>query len=257
MNLIDTHTHIYLKAFEKDVDTVIKESIENGVSKNLLPNISSETTEAMMNLCKRYPNNCYPMIGLHPCDVKEETMEKEFDHIEKMLLKEKFIGIGEIGIDLYWDKTTLDIQKEAFIFQINLAKKYKLPISIHVRESFKESIEIVENLNDENLTGVFHCFTGNIEEARRVIDLKDFYLGVGGVITFKNGGVDKIIKDVDMDYLVLETDAPYLTPTPFRGKRNETKHLLLIAQKLSEIKEIPLKDVAEITTKNAYNIFKL
>lgn len=211
----------------------------------------------MMELCQKYPENCFPMMGLHPCDVKKESMEKELLHVEEMLEKEKFIAVGEIGLDLYWDKTTLDIQKAAFETQIKLAKKYQLPIVIHVRESFNEAIEIVKKLNDECLSGVFHCFTGNVGDAKRITDLGNFYLGIGGVLTFKNGGVDKTIEQIDLKHVMLETDSPYLTPAPFRGKRNESKYIRNIAEKLAEIKGVSLEKIAEITNKNASNLFKI
>jgi TatD DNase family protein len=257
MELIDTHTHLFLSQFNDDIDNVIQNAISNGVTKMLLPNIDSETTKQMLKLSERYPENCFPMIGLHPCSVSVENAKQEIMHVEKMLKKNKFLAIGEIGLDLYWDKSTLDIQKQVFELQINLAKKYNLPIVIHVRDSFKEAIEIVEKLNDDNLSGVFHCFTGNLEEAQRVINLQDFYLGIGGVVTFKNGGLDKIINQISLDNILLETDSPYLTPTPFRGKRNESKYILNIAQKLSEIYNIDIEKVAKKTTNNAYKLFNI
>ena len=257
MNFIDTHTHLFLKQFEDDIDDVIEIAIRSGITKMFLPNISSETTDSMLQLCEKYPENCFAMMGLHPCDVKKETMEKELFHVEEMLEKEKFIAVGEIGLDLYWDKTTLEIQKMAFEFQIELAKKHKLPIVIHVRDSFEQAIEIVENLNDENLSGVFHCFTGNVDDSKRITDLGNFYLGIGGVLTFKNSGVDKTIEKIDMKHLLLETDSPYLSPTPYRGKRNESKYIVNIAEKLSEIKGLEIEEIAKITTKNAQNLFKI
>ena len=257
MNFIDTHTHLFLKQFEDDIDDVIEIAIRSGITKMFLPNISSETTDSMLQLCEKYPENCFAMMGLHPCDVKKETMEKELFHVKEMLEKEKFIAVGEIGLDLYWDKTTLEIQKMAFEFQIELAKKHKLPIVIHVRDSFEQAIEIVENLNDENLSGVFHCFTGNVDDSKRITDLGNFYLGIGGVLTFKNSGVDKTIEKIDMKHLLLETDSPYLSPTPYRGKRNESKYIVNIAEKLSEIKGLEIEEIAKITTKNAQNLFKI
>ena len=256
MKFIDTHTHLYLEQFSGDLDTVISDSISSGVDKLFLPNISSETTKDMLGLCKKYPETCYAMMGLHPCDVKFESMERELLHVEEMLQKEKFIAVGEIGIDLYWDKSTLPLQKEAFIFQIDLAKKHKLPIAIHVRDSFNEAIEIVESLNDENLSGVFHCFTGSVKDAKRITDLGNFYLGIGGVLTFKNAGLDNTIKEIDIQHLLLETDSPYLAPTPFRGKRNESKYIINIAEKLSEIHQISLENVADRTTNNSLKLFK-
>lgn len=257
MNFIDTHTHLFASEFDNDIDIVIKNALDNGISKMLLPNIDSTTTTKMLQLCDRHPNNCYPMIGLHPCSVKKDNLEKEISHVEQMLSQNKFIAVGEIGLDLYWDKSTLDLQKIAFESQIEIAKKYQLPIVIHVRDSFDEAIEIVERLNDYNLSGVFHCFTGNLEEAQRIINLKNFYLGIGGVVTFKNGGINKIINQVSLDRIILETDSPYLSPTPFRGTRNESKYLLNIAHKMAELYNIDIEDIAKKTTKNAIDLFHL
>ena len=257
MNFIDTHTHLFASEFDNDIDIVIKNALDNGISKMLLPNIDSTTTTKMLQLCDRHPNNCYPMIGLHPCSVKKDNLEKEISHVEQMLSQNKFIAVGEIGLDLYWDKSTLDLQKIAFESQIELAKKYQLPIVIHVRDSFDEAIEIVERLNDYNLSGVFHCFTGNLEEARRIINLNNFYLGIGGVVTFKNGGINKIINQVSLDRIILETDSPYLSPTPFRGTRNESRYLLNIAHKMAELYNIDIEDITKKTTKNAIDLFHL
>lgn len=257
MNFIDTHTHLFASEFDNDIDIVIKNALDNGISKMLLPNIDSTTTTKMLQLCDRHPNKCYPMIGLHPCSVKKDNLEKEISHVEQMLSQNKFIAVGEIGLDLYWDKSTLDLQKIAFESQIKLAKKYQLPIVIHVRDSFDEAIEIVERLNDYNLSGVFHCFTGNLEEAQRIINLNNFYLGIGGVVTFKNGGINKIINQVSLDRIILETDSPYLSPTPFRGTRNESKYLLNIAHKMAELYNIDIEDIAKKTTKNAIDLFHL
>ncbi len=257
MNFIDTHTHLFASEFNDDIDIVVQNAIDNGVSKMLLPNIDSTTTNNMLQLCNKYPHNCFPMIGLHPCSVKKDNLEKEISYVEQMLSQNKFIAVGEIGLDLYWDKSTLDLQKIAFESQIELAKKYKLPIAIHVRDSFDEAIEIVERLNNYNLSGVFHCFTGNLEEAQRIINLKNFYLGIGGVVTFKNGGINKIINQVSLDRIILETDSPYLSPTPFRGTRNESKYLLNIAHKMAELYNIDIEDIAKKTTKNAIDLFHL
>ena len=257
MNFIDTHTHLFASEFDNDIDIVIKNALDNGISKMLLPNIDSTTTTKMLQLCDMYPNTCYPMIGLHPCSIKKDNLEKEISHVEQMLSQNKFIAVGEIGLDLYWDKSTLDLQKIAFESQIELAKKYQLPIVIHVRDSFDEAIEIVERLNDYNLSGVFHCFTGNLEEAQRIINLNNFYLGIGGVVTFKNGGINKIINQVSLDRIILETDSPYLSPTPFRGTRNESKYLLNIAHKMAELYNIDIEDIAKKTTKNAIDLFHL
>ena len=257
MSFVDTHTHLYLDEFKNDIDQVVKNAIKCGVAKLLLPNIDSSTSALMLNLCKKYPENCFPMMGIHPCSVKKDSIERELQHIEKMLAENKFLAIGEIGIDLYWDKTSLDLQKKIFIHQIKLAIKYKLPIVIHVREAFKEAITIVENLNCDQLSGVFHCFTGNNNDAKRIIDLKNFYLGVGGVVTFKNSGLDKVIKQIPLDKIILETDSPYLAPTPFRGKRNESKYLVNIATKLAQIKDIEIGKIKDVTTFNANKLFNI
>ncbi len=257
MNFIDTHTHLFASEFDNDIDVVIKNALDNGISKMLLPNIDSSTTKKMLQLCVRYPKNCYPMIGLHPCSVKKDNLEKEISHVEQMLNQNKFIAIGEIGLDLYWDKSTLDYQKIAFESQIKLAKKHQVPIVIHVRDSFDEAIEIVERLNDDNLSGVFHCFTGNLEQAQRIINLNNFYLGVGGVVTFKNGGINKIINQVSLNSIILETDSPYLSPTPFRGTRNETKYLINIANKMADLYNMDVEEIAKKTTKNAIDLFHL
>ena len=256
MNIIDTHTHLYLKQFNKDIDLVINRSKEIGVNKFIFPAIDSSHFDSMHSLKNKYPDIIYLMSGLHPTDVKEDFKD-ELEFVVNSLKTHDYVAIGEIGIDLYWDKSTLDIQKQVFELQINLAKKHRLPIVIHVRDSFKEAIEIVEKLNDDNLSGVFHCFTGDLEEAQRVINLQDFYLGIGGVVTFKNGGLDKIINQINLDHIILETDSPYLTPSPFRGKRNESKYILNIAQRLSEIYNIDIKNIAETTTHNAYKLFNI
>jgi len=257
MQFIDTHSHLYSSQFDEDRTKVVKEAIAAGVTIILLPNISSNHTKGMLDLCDEFPNNCSPMMGLHPCDAKENTLSSELDHVEEELEKGNYIAVGEIGLDLYWDKSTLAIQKKAFIRQIELAKKHNLPIVIHVRDSFSEAIEIIESLNDKNLRGVFHCFTGSVEDAHRVINLEGFYLGIGGVLTFKNSGLDKTIKEINIQHLILETDAPYLAPAPFRGKRNESKYIINIAEKLAEVHQISMGKVAEITTKNTKQLFGL
>ena len=257
MNFIDTHSHLYSKKFDDDRSKVVTNAIAEGVNTILLPNISSKYTKNMLSLCSEFPKNCYPMMGLHPCDVSEENFDSEMQHVEIELTKNKYIAVGEIGLDLYWDKTKLEVQKRAFIYQIKLAKQYQIPIAIHVRDAFDEAIEIVESHNDNTLRGVFHCFTGSIVQAERVIDLKDFYLGIGGVITFKNSGLDQTIKEISLKNLILETDSPYLAPVPFRGKRNESKYLTKIAEKIAEIKNMTIKEIAEITTTNAKKLFHI
>ncbi len=257
MKFIDTHSHLYSEQFENDRTIAINEAIALGVDTILLPNISSKYTNNLLQLCNQFPENCFPMMGLHPCDVSEENFDSEMQHVEIELATNKYIAVGEIGLDLYWDKTKIEVQKRAFIHQIKLAKKYQIPIAIHVREAFDEAIEIVESLNDNTLRGVFHCFTGSIVEAKRVIDLKDFYLGIGGVVTFKNSGLDQTIKEISLKNLILETDSPYLAPVPFRGKRNESKYLTKIAEKIAQIKNMTIKEIAEITTANAKKLFHI
>ena len=254
MQFIDTHSHLYSEQFDKDRSKVVAEAIAKGVNTILLPNISSDYTEGMLDLCDEFPNNCYPMMGLHPCDVTKENYDMEITNVEKELATGNYIGVGEIGLDLYWDKTTLEIQKKAFVHQVELAKKHQLPIAIHVRDSFNEAIEIIERLNSETLRGVFHCFTGDNKDAKRVINLGGFYLGIGGVLTFNNSGLEHTIKEINLQYLILETDAPYLAPAPFRGKRNESKYIINIAEKLAEVHNINIEKVAKTTTKNAKNL---
>jgi TatD DNase family protein len=255
MNLIDTHTHLFSSQFDDDRHQVVQNAIDKGVSKMLLPNISSETIDAMHKLCADFPSHCFPMMGLHPCDVKENYLE-ELEILKAHLDKGKYVAVGEIGIDLYWDKSTLDIQKEAFRQQLIWGKEYNLPVAIHIRESFDEVFEVIEEVNDDRLRGVFHCFTGTVEQGRKAIEL-GFMLGVGGVATFKNSGLDKTLKELSLEHLILETDSPYLAPTPHRGKRNESSFLPLMAQKLADIYEIDIEDVAKQTTHNANTLFKL
>jgi len=254
MKFIDTHAHLYLDQFKDDIDEVINNAINEGVDRLYLPNIDSGTIESMNRLVEKFPNNCYPMIGLHPSDVKE-NFKDELAIIEREAKTGKYIAIGEIGIDLYWDKTFLVQQQEAFAFQIELAKSLKLPIAIHARDSFDEIFEVLDAHNDDSLKGVLHCFTGNLEQANRVINYGGFKLGIGGVATFKNGGLDKVIPHVDLKHLVLETDAPFLAPTPYRGKRNESKYIPIIADKIAQFQGVKIEEVAEATTKNAVELF--
>lgn len=254
--LIDTHTHLYVDSFDEDRDDVIKECISNSINKLLLPNIDIQSITRLLNLAKSYPKICFPMMGLHPCSVNS-NFENDLEIIKKALDENKFIAVGEIGIDLYWDKSTLTFQEEAFAIQIEWAKKRKLPIVIHARESYDEIFKVLNKCNDENLSGVFHCFTGNPKQAEQIINYGNFKLGIGGVATFKNGGLDKTLKGIPMEQIVLETDAPYLSPVPFRGKRNKSPYLIYIAEKLSEIYDCKINEIANQTTKNALEIFKL
>ena len=257
MYLIDTHTHLYSSQFDEDRNDVIQRSLAKGVQKMLLPNIDQSSIEGMLTLADNYPNICYPMMGLHPCSVDENSQEI-LKNLESFFTENhKFIAVGEIGIDLYWDKTFLKEQIEAFEIQINWAKKYKLPIVIHARDSFNEIFEVLDQMNDEHLTGVFHCFSGNLEQANKVLSYGGFKLGIGGVVTFKKSGLDEVVTNISIDHLILETDSPYLAPTPYRGKRNESSYIPLIAEKLSLIYGISEEEIGIITTQNALNLFKL
>ena len=256
MHLIDTHTHLFAQQFDEDRSEIVNRALEKGVQQMLLPNIDSSSIQPMLNLCTEFPNNCFPMMGLHPCDVKENYLE-ELVIIEEWLQKEKFVAVGEIGIDLYWDKSTLSIQEDAFRKQVELAKNYRLPIAIHVRNSFDEVLAIVDELNDDNLSGVFHCFTGNEAQANHIINYGGFKLGIGGVVTFKNSGLDKTLSTISIEHLILETDSPYLAPTPYRGERNESSYVVLVAEKLAEIYGKLVEEIADITTQNAKELFKI
>jgi len=251
--LIDTHSHIYSEDFIHDRDEALQRAYESGVKKIVLPNIDSGSIKHMLDLSDAYPHLCYPLMGVHPTSVDEDYKE-ELQAIEYWLEKRKFYGIGEIGIDLYWDKKFIEEQKDAFRYQIKLAKKYDLPIVIHVRNSFEETYQIVKEEQDGSLKGVFHCFTGSENEADKIIDL-GFLLGIGGVLTFKNSTLSEVLKSVDINKLVLETDSPYLAPVPKRGKRNESSYLMYVAQKIAELYNVPVARVAEITTTNARDLF--
>ena len=256
--LIDTHTHLYSSKFDEDRDEVIQDCISKGVEKLLLPNIDSTSTESMLALAAKYPETCIPMMGIHPCSINNETIEKELAHAKEYLFSDrKFIAVGEIGIDLYWDKETLGAQVSAFKTQIEWAKELNLPIAIHARDSFDEIFEVLDEVNDDKLRGVLHCFTGNVEQAKHVINYGGFKLGIGGVVTFKNGGLDKVLKEIELEHLMLETDAPYLAPTPFRGKRNSSQYIPLIGDKLADIYGCTLPDIEAVTTKNAIELFGL
>ena len=253
MILTDTHTHLYYETDPEKLSDLIQRSLENKVYRLFLPNVDSESIPLVFGLSERYPDHCFPMLGLHPCDVKANYKE-ELDSISKEIAQRKVYAIGEIGIDLHWDKSTLSIQQEAFRTQIDWAKNSDLPIVIHCREAFDEIFEILNELKDDKLRGIFHCFSGTLEQAHKVIGL-GFYLGIGGVLTYKNSGLDKVIQDVSLEHLVLETDSPYLTPVPFRGKPNESSYLVYIAQKLADIKQVSLEEIAEVTTRNSRMVF--
>lgn len=253
--MIDTHAHIYVKEFKGDLENIVTRSQESGVQKIFMPNIDHSSIDAMLEVEHQYPQVCYAMMGLHPGSVTKD-FEKELYLVEEWLNKRKFLAIGEIGMDLYWDKTFKSHQEEAFRIQVNWAKKFHLPIVIHCREAFEETITIVEALYEESLTGVFHCFTGSKEEAARITKM-GFYVGIGGVSTFKNSGLDKVLLEIDLQNILLETDSPYLAPVPHRGKRNEPAYLSLIAQRIADIKAISVEKVTTTTTQNAEKLFKL
>lgn len=251
--LIDTHSHIYSEDFNHDIDDVMQRAYDNDVKKIILPNIDSASIKRMLDLSDSYPHLCYPLIGLHPTSVSEDYHE-EIEAMEYWLEKRKFYGLGEIGIDLYWEQKYVEEQKKAFRHQIKLAKLHRLPIVIHVRNSFEEVYTIVKEEQDGFLRGIFHCFTGNAEEAQKVIDV-GFFMGIGGVITFKNSKLNEVIKLFDIRHLMLETDSPYLSPEPKRGRRNESAYLAFVAQKVAEIYDLSVEEVAEITTSNARQLF--
>lgn len=256
MQFVDTHTHLFSPSFDEDRTEIVQRAIKAGIETMLLPNIDVESIEPMYNLCAQFPLNCFPMMGLHPGSV-DEKWEENLEIIRKNLFERKNCAVGEIGMDLYWDKTFVNEQAEAFRRQVNWAKELNLPIVIHAREAFDEIFAIVDELNDERLTGVFHCFTGTLEQAKKIQNYGGFKLGIGGVLTYKKAGLDEILKDVELSELILETDSPYLPPTPHRGKRNESAYLLHIAEKLADVKGVSLTEVAKITSKNANELFKL
>ena len=255
MIITDTHTHLYSEAFDEDRDEMISRALAAGVTRFFVPAIDSTYSESMYALERKYPTHVFLMMGVHPTHVKDNYKE-ELDQVKQALEARKFVAIGEIGIDLYWDKSTLKKQQEAFRIQIQLAKRYKLPIVIHCRDAFDEVFEILEEEKSENLFGIFHCFTGTLEQAQQAISY-NMKLGIGGVVTFKNGKIDQFLSQIDLKHIVLETDAPYLAPVPFRGKRNESVYIVEVLEKLSSIYGLSTKIIAEITTKNSKDIFNI
>jgi TatD DNase family protein len=255
MRFIDTHAHLYSSPIKENIEGIMKNAMDNGIDTIIMPAIDSTTLEAMLEVEKTYPENCMAMMGLHPCSVKENVKE-ELAIIEAQLQKRKFIAIGEIGLDYYWDKTFTTEQMLAFKIQMQWALDYKLPIAIHTRNAMGETIEAVKPFAKKGLRGIFHCFSGSKESAEQIISM-DFHLGLGGVLTYKNAGVAEAIKDIPMEWLVLETDAPYLSPVPYRGKTNEPSYMIHVAMKLAEIKNLPLHEIASITTNNAEKLFGL
>ncbi|KGO86934.1 hydrolase TatD [Flavobacterium rivuli WB 3.3-2 = DSM 21788] len=253
MIFTDTHTHIYSEEFSNDRDAMFQRAFDAGVQRLFVPSIDSGTTQIMYDLEAQYPDNVFLMMGLHPTYVKENYLE-ELAHVEAQLASHKFYAVGEIGIDLFWDKTRLKEQQHAFKHQIQLAKKYNLPINIHCRDAFDETFEVLESEKADNLYGIFHCFTGDYEQAQKAIGY-NMKLGIGGVSTFKNGKIDQFLHDIDLQHIVLETDAPYLAPVPYRGKRNESAYIPLIAQKLADIYGVTIQEIANVTTANSKSVY--
>lgn len=254
MILIDSHTHLYLADFAADIDEVIGRAIAEGVEKFYLPSIDSNETENIFALEQKFPGKCFVMMGLHPCSVKKNYKE-ELELVYEWLQKRTFAAVGEIGLDFYWDKTFTDQQYESFHQQVEWALQFDVPVVLHTRNAVQESIDVIKEYHGKNLHGIFHCFSGTLQNALDIIDT-GFYLGIGGVITYKNARLAEVIKEIDLEHIVLETDAPYLTPVPFRGKRNESSYLKYVVQKIAEVKNISIEEVAEITTKNATDIFQ-
>ena len=257
MILTDTHTHLYLEEFDHDRDTVVKNAIQKEVGYMFLPNIDSGSIAGMLEMTDAYPGHCFPMIGLHPTSVKE-NYRKELSVVEKELedRRGKYVAIGEIGIDLYWSQEFESHQESAFSFQIDLAVKYDLPVVIHTRNSFDKVAEIIEKRNNPAVRGIFHCFGGSVKQAEKAISL-GFLLGIGGIITYKNSGLQQVVEILGLDHLVLETDSPFLPPVPYRGQRNESSYIPLIAQRIAEITSTPVAEVARMTTDNSLRLFKI
>ncbi|WP_142784896.1 TatD family hydrolase [Changchengzhania lutea] len=253
--ITDTHTHLYSEAFDEDRTEMVHRSIKAGVKRFFIPAIDSTYTASMFDLKKNFPEHVFLMMGLHPTHVKSNYND-ELTHVKEMLSKHEFCAIGEIGIDLYWDKTTLAIQQKAFRDQIKLAKHYKLPIVIHCRDAFDDIFDILEEEKGADLHGIFHCFTGTLEQARQALSY-NMKLGIGGVVTFKNGKIDQFLKHIDLKHIVLETDSPYLAPVPYRGKRNESSYIINVLEKLSEIYKLPIEEIAHITTENSKAVFNI
>lgn len=255
MIISDTHTHLYLKEFDSDRDQVINKAIRTNVTRFFLPAIDSSHTQSMLTLKRKFPKNIFLMAGLHPCYIGENYLD-ELKHVEKNIIENQCIAVGEIGIDLHWETKNIELQKEVFMQQIRLAKKYNLPIVIHSRKSYDEIFEVLELEGTKDLSGIFHCFTGTLEEANKIISM-GMKLGIGGVVTFKNGMIDKFLDKIDLKHIVLETDSPYLAPSPNRGKRNESAFIINIAEKLSEIYQVSIEEITNTTTNNSIEVFKI
>lgn len=253
MELTDTHCHIYLPEFDNDRDTALKQAFQAGVSRIFMPNVDQSTTPMLLEVARQYPGNCFPLMGLHPTSVNAD-FEKELEHVLLQLETHKFHGIGEVGIDLYWDKTFRGQQEEAFTIQLGWASAKNLPVIIHVRNSHQETMEIINRSGLTNLTGIFHCFSGTLDQAREIISL-GFHLGIGGVSTFKNSGLDQVLPHIDPERILLETDSPYLAPVPYRGKRNEPSYLIQTASRVANIYGMTFDQLGQLTTANSKNLF--
>lgn len=256
MMILDTHSHIYDECFDDDIDLVIERAQEAGVCNILLPNIDVESITRTNDLAKRYKDYCLPMMGLHPCSVTK-NWEQDLDTIKKQFSLHKYIAVGEIGIDLHWDKTLIEEQKDAFMEQLKWSIEYDLPVSMHTREAIPESIECIKNVGSDHLRGVFHSFGGNEEELKNILDLKNFYIGINGTVTYKNATLPAILENTDLSHLIIETDAPYLPPVPYRGKRNEPSYTAYIVKKLAEIYNTSPEDIAHQTTVNAKRLYRI
>lgn len=251
--LTDTHTHIYYHAGTATLAEQLQRCFDKNIQRLFLPNVDTESLTQVMRTVRAYPAHCFPMLGLHPCSVKEDY-KTELQQLERQLTDNRIYAIGEIGLDLYWDKSTLDLQRDAFRIQVGWAKSLGLPIDIHCREAFDELFELLEELKDDKLFGILHCFTGTLDQAKQAIDL-GFSLGIGGIVTFKKAGLDAVVKEIDLQHIVLETDAPYLAPAPYRGKENESSYLYYVAQKVADLHQRDISEVARITTDNSKKIF--
>ena len=251
--MIDTHCHLYTKEFDEDIEAVMTRALDEGITRFYLPAIDAGCTKRMNTLEDKFPGLCFSMVGLHPCSVKE-NVEEELQHLKDLLNQRKFIGVGETGLDFFWDKTFIKEQYYALETQIELALQYNLPLILHTRKATQQTIDVIAKYKDTDLKGIFHCFGGSLAEAKQIIDL-NFSLGIGGVLTYKNAGIAEVLEHVDMRYIVLETDAPYLAPVPMRGKRNESSYLKYVVEKLAFIKKISVEEAKEITSRNAEKIF--
>ena len=253
MEIVDTHTHLYLDQFDHDFDDTVRRSIDNNITKFVFPSISSKYYNKMIQCKKKYPKNIFLMLGLHPVYVDKNYLQ-ELDFVEKNINTNNFVAVGEIGLDKYWSTEFYEQQIEAFEIQIDLAIKNKLPVIIHCRDAYEDTIDILEKKKNKNLRGIFHCFTGSLGDAQRIINM-DFSLGIGGVVTFKNGKIDQFLNKISLENIVLETDSPYLAPVPYRGKRNESSYIIHIVEKLSEIYDLNIDRIIEQTSLNSHKIF--